>query len=220
MIPEKCSLPTLATAEKREIVAMLPLSKYLNGCPVASPAQAVLDLPGGVPAALDRDLRDARQPVERHHVADREDLRVARHRAVRVDLEPPGAVRRRARRLRQLDRQARRGDPRRPDLRHRLDALVTVAGLDLNAGLVDVDDLRARHEGRRRRRDRHRGRDPQRSPAHRVDDEDLGGGRRRAGAVDAAGEGDGRVRRTGPGGSRSTRTARCRATRRSSRWAT
>ena len=49
-----------ATAENREMVAMLPLSKYLKGWPVGSPRQPALDLPGHVLAALHGDLGDAR----------------------------------------------------------------------------------------------------------------------------------------------------------------
>ena len=37
--------PMAATAENREIVAMLPLSKYLNGCPVRCPASRCLICP-------------------------------------------------------------------------------------------------------------------------------------------------------------------------------
>ena len=61
------------------MVAMLPLSKYRNGSGRLLAGQPPLDLLGRVPAALDRHLGHAGQPVQRHHVADREDLRVPGH---------------------------------------------------------------------------------------------------------------------------------------------
>ncbi len=76
-------------------------------------------------------------------------------------------------------------------------------------------------QGGRRRLHRHRGGDEERPAAHRVDDQDVGGrgGRARRSSAPARRRPPGR-RPTGPAGSRSTRTARCPATRRSSPSAT
>ena len=46
------------------------------------------------PPGLHRDLGDPREVVERHHVADHEDLGTARQRAVRLDVHAAGAVQR------------------------------------------------------------------------------------------------------------------------------
>ena len=68
----------MATARNRLIVAIEPLSKYLNGCCGGLALEPAVDRLRGVLGALDRDLRDAGQVVEVDHVADHEDLGVAR----------------------------------------------------------------------------------------------------------------------------------------------
>ena len=78
MKPVSRSLPTIATARKRLMVAIEPLSKYLNGLLRRLALEPAVDLLGGVLRALDRDLGDAGQVVEGDHVADDEDLGVAR----------------------------------------------------------------------------------------------------------------------------------------------
>ena len=71
-------LPMEHTAWKREIVAMLPLSKYLKGSPCGLPGQSLLDLARCVLATLHGDLSHAGQALQGHHVADDEDLRTSR----------------------------------------------------------------------------------------------------------------------------------------------
>ena len=89
------SLPTIATALKRLMMAIEPLSKYLNGSCGRLALETVVDLLGGVLRALDRDLRHAGKVVEGDHVADDEDLGVTGERQVGVDADATGPVERR-----------------------------------------------------------------------------------------------------------------------------
>ena len=77
-MPVSRNLPTIATARKRLMIAIEPLSKYLNGACGCLVLEPVADLLGGVLRALDGDLGDTGKVVEGDHVADHEDLGVAR----------------------------------------------------------------------------------------------------------------------------------------------
>src|SRR5690606_16253844 len=106
--------------------------------------EPVVDLLGGVLRALDRNLRDAGEVVERDHVAHDEDLRVSRQRQVGVDADPAGPVERSTGLLGQLSPQRAGGDTGGPDLRDSLDpAPIAVLVLHLAPALADRDDHRA-----------------------------------------------------------------------------
>ena len=129
------------------MVAIEPLSKYLNGFCGGLALEPAVDLLGGVLRALDRDLGDAGQVVEGDHVADDEHLGVAGQREVGVDADPAGPVQRRAGLLGQGPGELAGLDAGGPDLgdgRDPLDPAVLVP--DLDAALVDVGDHRAEHD--------------------------------------------------------------------------
>ena len=133
------SLPIMATAFQREIVAMLPLSKYLNGSWGALPLTRRLDLLGGELGALDGHLGNAREVVQRDHVADHEHLGMARQGQVGVDADPAGPVQRGTGLLGECRGQWAGLHSGRPDLGDRVDAaLVAVLVLDHEAQLVHV----------------------------------------------------------------------------------
>ena len=80
--PTKFILPECATARMRPIVAMLPLSKYLKGAGARITIRTRSNHLPDVLALLNRGLRDTRESIERHHVSDREHLRMAGQGAV------------------------------------------------------------------------------------------------------------------------------------------
>src|SRR6476620_3978809 len=109
-----------------------------------SPLQTADDLLRGVAPTLDGDLRDARQSLQGHHVADDVDLGVAGQGEVVLDLDATGPVERSARLFGELATERRGADACGPHLADGLDALTpTVTELHLDAGRVDVDDLGA-----------------------------------------------------------------------------
>ena len=109
--------------------------------------EPAVDLLGGVLGALDRDLGDAGQVVEGDHVADDEDLGVARQREVGVDGDPAGAVERGAGLVRERPAQRARLHTGRPHLGDGADALLAaVLVLHDQAALVDLRDQRAEHD--------------------------------------------------------------------------
>ena len=94
--------------------------------------------------ALDRDLRDSGQPVQRDHVAHHEDLRMPRQGQVRLDLDAPRTVQAGAGLLREQRTEGARLDAGSPDLADGLDpATLPQSILDLDAGAVDPHDLGA-----------------------------------------------------------------------------
>ena len=97
--PTKFILPEAATARMRPIVAKLPLSKYLKGAAARITIQTRSNHLPDVLALLNRGLRDTRKSIERHHVTDREDLRMAGQGAVGFHRDSPRPVRRSARGL-------------------------------------------------------------------------------------------------------------------------
>ena len=132
------------------MVAMLPLSQYLNGPRGDSPLHPPRDHVGDVLALLHRHRRDARQrlavrPLEERQVADHEHVGPVAHGAVRVHDDPPGAV--------GLDPADRLGDQlpervglhaRRPDHRLRFDPVrlaLPAVGLDHDVVGLDVGDV-------------------------------------------------------------------------------
>ena len=74
------------------MVATLPRSRYLNVDRPVVAVEAAGDGAGRVQTALHRDLGDAGQLVERHHVADGEHLGMAGKRQVGEDGDAAGAV--------------------------------------------------------------------------------------------------------------------------------
>ena len=145
MKPSNFSLPRSATAWNREIVAIEPLSWYVErpGCG-ALPASRRLICVGGVAAALDGDLGDAGQLVQRHHVADDVHLGVAGQGEVGLHGDPAGAVDLGAGLLAEHPAQRAGLHAGGPDLGGRVDpADLPVGVLDLDAVGVDVGDHRA-----------------------------------------------------------------------------
>ena len=97
-------------------------------------------------AALDRDLRDPGQIVQRHHVADHEHFRMPGKRQVRVDADSSGTVESRAGLLGESSGQPTGLHSRRPHLCDGGDALMGTIGVpEVDAALVDVDDHGAEH---------------------------------------------------------------------------
>ena len=128
----------LTIARRRDTAAMLPRSRYLNGFGSAPLSDALLDRPRSVNARLHRDLGHAGQPVECHHVADREHLGMPGDGAVGQHADPAGPVALGSRGVGEHPRQGRRRDARGPD--HGLRGnppLGTVAALDDDSIRVD-----------------------------------------------------------------------------------
>ena len=120
--PAPWTRPTAASARNREMVAMVPRSRYRNGSRLCVPGHPARDGPRRVPPRLDRDLRHAGQPVEAHQVADDEELGVPGNREVRLDLHPSRPIHLGAGLLGEQTAERRRLHASGPDLGGRLDA--------------------------------------------------------------------------------------------------
>ena len=96
MKPVSRRLPIIATARNRLMIAIEPLSKYLNGFCGALPLSRPSISLAAYFAPWIATWATPGQVVEADHVADDEDLGVAGQREVGVDRDPAGAVERRA----------------------------------------------------------------------------------------------------------------------------